>query len=64
MADIASLQMIVDFKLLVEIQLIIDELQQLFKIACAHITSGDLLLLASSRAIVSVHGSGIFSLQD
>jgi len=39
-ADIASVQMIVDLQLPIQIQLLVDELQQPAKTACAHNTSG------------------------
>jgi hypothetical protein len=45
--------MIVDIKLLVQIQFIVDELQQAFKIACSHISSGDVAPLVSSQSIMS-----------
>jgi len=56
--------MTVDFKLLIRIQLIIDKLQQAFKIAYAHITSAGFVSLASSRAIISVHSSESLNLRD
>jgi hypothetical protein len=54
-AYVASVQMIVDFKLLVQIQLLVGKLQQVFKIACTHSTSDgrppyvDQVLLPASR---------------
>lgn len=56
--------MVVDLSLLVRIQLIVDELQQEFKIACAHITSDGHILFASAQSIVSAHSPGIYLLRD
>jgi len=56
--------MIVDFKLLVQIQLIIVEPQQVFKIAFAHVASGSLVLPASSHFLISARSPGIFHLRE
>jgi hypothetical protein len=58
-ADIASVQMLVDFKLLIQIQLLVDELQQVFKIAWVHSVSDGFVLPPALQAIVSAHGPGI-----
>jgi hypothetical protein len=47
--------MLVDFKLLIQIQLLVDKPQQAFKIACAHIASDGFLLLALLQPVLSAH---------